>query len=202
MGRNITALRQDVRQILQDEFSDVEDMVWKDDELEHYIMDMLTVLSGIQPYQKRVTVASDGTKEVDLSSLDDYADLISVSKAEYETGQDPPAFRNVSRFGDTLTIAIGSAPTSGEDIYLYCNLVHTLNETTSTLNKIQESLIIKGACGQAAISKSRYYIDKVNEGGNSVPDRLYNWGRGRMDEYKEGLKKLFRVRQYTQYPTD
>lgn len=202
MGKNIVAIRQDVRQTLQDEFSDVDDLVWKDDELEKFILDCLVEISQKQPYQKKVTVEADGTYEVDLSALDEYEDLISVVKAEYETGQDPQQFRNVSRFGDTLTISIDTAPTSGEDIYLFCNLVHTLDEATSTLNRIQEALLVTGACGKAAISKSRYYIDKVNTGGATVPDRLYNWGRGRLEDYRDRLKGLVKVIQSPLYPTD
>ena len=202
MAKYISAIRQDVRQVLQDEFKDIDELVWSDDELEKHILACLVEISQKQPYQKKVTVTSDGTKVIDLTELTEYESLISVVKAEYEVDQDPQQFRNVSRFGDSLTINISNAPAPGDHIHLYCNLLHTLDESTSTLNPIQENLLVLGASGKAAISKSRAYFDKVNTGGNTVPDKLYNWGRGRDDEYKDRLKMSVKVIQTPLYSTD
>ncbi len=201
MGKLISEIREEIRQTLQDVFQSGLDLTWMDDELDQAIESTLLEISRVSPYESKVTVESDGTKKIDLSAITDFdpADLISVEKIEYEVDQDPEQFHNVSRFGDILTIAIDTAPTDGEDIYLYCHVVHTLDEEESTLDRRQESLLVKGAAAQAAISKSRKYIDSVNVGGAGVPSQLYNWGSGRLEEYKRGLWGIRAAKKWTGY---
>jgi len=201
MGKTLSELHQEVRGVLQDVFEAGVEIVWTDEEIDQHIQDILIDLSQASPYQSKLSAESDGTKKINLTSITDLnvEDLISVVKAEYEGDQDPEQFRNVSRFGDIVTLKIESAPTSGDDIYLYCNLVHTLDETSSTLNRLQESLLVKGVTGQLAISKSKKYIDMINIGGTSTPTQLYNWGSSRLAEYNAGKKRLARVRVYEQY---
>lgn len=152
---NKTAIRQSVRQMIQDEFSALP-YIWPDDELDQYIEDTLIDLSQVQPYEKKITATSDGTNKIDLTGVTglELADLISIEKAEYPVDADPVSFRNVSRFGDELTVNVDTAPPSGENIYLYCHIIHTLDESTSTLNRLQERLLITGTAGQAAINKA------------------------------------------------
>jgi hypothetical protein len=201
MGKVISEIREEVRQVLQDVFQTGTDLTWGDEELEQAIESVLLEISQASPYQTRITAESDGTKKIDLTDIDDFdpAGLIRVEKAEYEVDQDPEQFRNVSRFGDILTLAIDTAPTSGDDIYLYCEMAHTLDEEETTLNREQESLLVKGAAAQAAISKSRKYIDSVNVGGTGVPSQLYNWGAGQMGDYKRGLWAIRAEKKHTEY---
>lgn len=153
---NKTAIRQSVRQMIQDEFTAALPYTWADDELDQYIEDTLIDLSQVQPYEKKITAVSNGTKKIDLTGVTglELADLISIEKAEYPVDADPVRYRNVSRFGNELTVLMDAIPTSGENINLYCMMVHTLNESTSTLNRLQERLIILGSAGQAAINKA------------------------------------------------
>ena len=200
MAKKLGDIQQEVRQILQDEFVSGGELTWSDDELDLAIETILLEISQASPYETKLTAVSDGTKKIDLTAVDDLDldDLMSVVKAEYLVDQDPEQFRNVSRFGDILTLEIDTAPTSGDDIYLYCREMHILDETTSTLNRLQESVLIKGVTAQAAISKSRKYIDAVNIGANT-PVQLYNWGLARMNEYQRGLKGIASTKLFTKY---
>ncbi len=156
MSKNISVIRQSVRQMIQDEFTADLPYTWEDDELNQYIEDTLVDLSQVQPHETKVSVIADGTKKIDLSTITDFdiADLINVEKAEYPVDEEPESFRNVTRFGNELTICIDTAPTSGDNIYLYCLKVHTLNDSESTLNRILERVLILGSAGQAAINKA------------------------------------------------
>jgi len=152
MAKNLSGIRGIVRQILKDEFVSGTDYEFANDELDIHIDQALIEVSGVCPYEVRETVESDGTIEIDLSDIED---LIGdkVEKVEYPTGENPPDYiHNFSIFGNTLTLNTGSAPTSGEDIYLYCHKVHTLTESASTLDSTLEDVLIKGAVAYTARS--------------------------------------------------
>lgn len=155
MSKKLAEIRSAIRQMLQDEFAEV-DLVWTDDELDQNIESYLRDLSQVVPYQTKLTVESDGTREVDLNDITDLdiSTILNVKEAEYPVDQYPKDKRNVSRMGDIITLDIDYLPTSGDDIYLYCDIVHTLDETTSTLNVFLENALIIGASGLSASSKS------------------------------------------------
>ncbi|MBA7700445.1 hypothetical protein ES703_109159 [subsurface metagenome] len=75
-----------------------------------------------------------------------------MDKAEFPVGSDPPDYRNVSVFGTTLTIDIGTKPTADQTIYLFCHKVHQLTEESSTLGPELEKLLIDGATAQTALA--------------------------------------------------
>jgi len=88
-------------------------------------------------------------RDLDISSI---TGLIEVEKAEYPTRQFPPNFMNVKVFGNVVTLDVDSEPTNGDEVFLYCEKVHQLTESTSTLDSTLEDVLIKGAVAYTARS--------------------------------------------------
>jgi len=145
--KTLSAIRETVRQFLKDEVQTDEDMAFEDDELDLHISKVLTEISQRSPYEHKETVESDGTREIDLSDIEN---LIGdkVVMVEYPTGNYPPSELKFSIFGDTLTME--SEPTSGEDVYLYCHKVHELTDSSSTLTADLEEVLVDGVVAKAA----------------------------------------------------
>ena len=119
MVKTLSAIRGTARQFLRDEYTG-NTYEFADDELDLHINECLVEISQRRPYEVRETVVSDGTKEVDISSI---TNLLRVDKAECPVGSDPPDYRDVSVFGDTLRINVDTAPASGDSVYIL-SLIH------------------------------------------------------------------------------
>lgn len=73
---------------------------------------------------------------------------------------------------------------------VYYNRLHTLSESASTLNPKEESALILGVCGHAAVSKSRYLMNRVNTGGGSVASQMEGWGLTKIQLFRQALDRL------------
>jgi len=161
--KTLSAIRSTVRQMLRDEFNSLTEYDFPDDELDIHISEAIVEVSQKRPYEVRETVVSDGTKEIDISTIED---LLEIEKAEYPVGNDPPSYRDVSIFGNIARINIDSTPTAGQNIYLYCYKVHQLTETSTTLNAELEKVLIEGVVAKAAlawVNQIRVQIVTANE---------------------------------------
>ena len=148
--KKLSAIRATVRQFIRDEFSSAEEYDFQEDEIDLHIADCLTEISERRPCEVKETLTTTAdSKDLDISSIED---LLEVLKIEYPTGEDPPAFRNCSIFGNTLTMAIDSLPSADENVFLYCYKVHQLTEDTSTLNPQLERVLVAGAVPKLALS--------------------------------------------------
>lgn len=192
--KTLSTIREIARQFLKDEFQADVDPDFADDELDLHINECLVDISEVRPYEYRETVESDGTKEVDISEIED---LLEVEKAEYPTGNDPPDYRDVSVFGTTLRINIDATPTSGDDIYLYCHKVHQLTEDTSTLNPALENVLIKGVVAKAA----QAWCNKMRS--QIVPATYrwhHDWANTQFAIYQRDLQGITRPKVWEFYP--
>jgi len=197
MGNVLSGIRDLCRQHLQDEISsETGAETYKQDELDIHIADCLDELSYYSPVESKETLTADGTIDVDISAIDN---LINVDYVEYPTGNEPKTFHNCSIFNDTLTIDIASAPTSGDEIYAYCRKLHTLTETSTDLSEREERLLVLGASGKAAMSKSLDYIGRVNIGGANVQYTVYNWGARNYEQFQKGLQRMKKTRVFVSY---
>ena len=199
--KNLLAIREIIRQFLSDEFSPGTDLAWENDELDLHINDCLAEISDKCPYEVKETLTTTASsKELDISSIDD---LLSIEKVEYKVGQDPPEFRNFDLWGDTLTIDIETAPAAtGDDVYIYCNKLHQLTESSSTLKPQLERILILGVCGNAAIAKAKSLIEKVNIGGSRTPADMQGWGMSKLALYRADLRRLAKPKTNERYPRD
>lgn len=71
-----------------------------------------------------------------------------------------------------------------ETVYVYCAKLHSLTKSSSTLNPLQEILLVDGVCASAAIAKAREHINKVNVGGAGTAKDLLVWGQNKLALYK------------------
>lgn len=193
MRKTFSAIRNTARQFLKDEYTG-NDYDFANDELDLHINECLVEISQRRPYEVKETVESDGTREIDIS---DITDLIEVEKAEYPTGNDPPDYRDISVFGDTLRLNIASAPTSGEDVYLYCHKVHQLTESTSTLSPDLEKVLVEGVVAKAPQAWLNKFRDQI------VPASLtkyQTWANNQFLIYQNSLRGITRPKAWKFYP--
>ncbi|MFA5432659.1 MAG: hypothetical protein WC319_07295 [Candidatus Paceibacterota bacterium] len=195
MGRRLSELLAIARQFLHDEFVDEDnDLSWEIDELKIYAEHCNIEISAHSPLKSRETLTTTAdSRELDVSGIEN---LIDVEFVEYLVDQWPRQFRQVERYGDNIYMVLSAAPADdGTSVYAYCNLVHTLNDTTSTLNPKQELVLLDGIMAKAAAAKARYYINRVNTGSTRTYQEMIDWSRERLALYKEGLSGLEEVKQ-------
>jgi hypothetical protein len=194
--KTLSTIREIARQLLRDEFVEGTDEDFQDDELDIHINEVLVEISQKRPYEVKETVESDGTKELDVSGI---SDLLEVVKAEYPVGNDPPDYRNVSIFGNTIRLDIDTTPTSGDDVYLYCNKVHQLTDSASTLNPELESALVQGTVAKAGLA----YLNKMRA---QIVPATYQWYQGWANNqymvYQNSLRGLTRSKVWEFYPRD
>jgi len=197
MAKTLSAIRHTVRQFLKDEFVSGTEYDFKDDELDLHIGEVLVEISEKRPRIVRETVVSGGTREEDISSIED---LIGerVEKAEYPVGNNPPDYRDVSFVDDdTVLINIETAPTSGQNLYLYCHKVHLLTESSSTLKSDLEKVLVEGAVAKAALAWCNQMRSQI------VPasSRWYqNWAEKQFLIYQNSLRAITPSKGWEFYP--
>lgn len=196
MAKTFSAIRHTVRQFLRDEFKATE-TDFANDELDLHINEVRVEISEKHPRIVRETVVSDGTREVDISSIED---LIGdkVEKAEYPTGNYPPDYRDVSFVDDdTVLINIETAPTSGQNVYLYCCKVHQLTESASTLKSDLERVLVRGVVAEAA----QAWCNKMR---SQVTPASYKWHKDWANEqyiiYQNNLRGITPQKSWKYYP--
>ncbi len=111
MARNLSGIRQVVRQLLKDEFDVDGTLEWEDDELDVHIDEKLRDISVVSPCRKTypVTVTSNSNL-LDISELDD---VIYIRSVEYEVGNNPRYYRNFN-YIDNQTIEVITDSTPSE----------------------------------------------------------------------------------------
>jgi hypothetical protein len=136
-----------------------------------------------------VTLAASG-REVDISSITDYLDIIRVwwdydsTDSEY-----PPNWRNFELWpGDLLFIDSDDEPASGDKVRIWYTRARTINglagAASTTVPDDQEILIVNGAAGFAA-------EERVQENPSRwVPRKLREWADARLRDFERGLKAL------------
>lgn len=150
--KTLSAIRTTVRQFLRDEFESAEDYDFPDDEIDLHIAECLVEISDRRPYEVKETLTTtDGSKELDISSIEDFLGLEGEHEIEYPTGSEPPNYHNASIFGNTLRMIIDALPGADEDVYLYCHKVHQLTEDLSTLSPQLEKVLVDGAVAKVAL---------------------------------------------------
>jgi hypothetical protein len=186
----LSGVRQLCRQILQDEMdSDAGGEIFQDDELDLHITNAVRKLASYSPVESKEELTASGTDELDLSSI---SGLRRVIKAEYPVGNSPRTFVNFTLFGDSLILSeeVGD----GESVYVYCTMDHTLTEASTTLSNRETDLVITGACGLAAMSKSMKYLNRVNVGGANMYGAMHSWGERMYNEFLKQARNIRRTR--------
>jgi len=149
----LSAIRTTVRQFLRDEFESAKDYDFPNDEIDLHIADCLVEISERRPYEFKETLTTTAnSKELDISSIEDFIELDGEHEIEYPTGSEPPNYHNASIFGNTLRMIVDRVPSADEEVYLYCHKFHQLTEDTSTLSPQLEKLLVDGAVAKVALA--------------------------------------------------
>ncbi|MFC2070314.1 hypothetical protein ACFLTB_03990 [Chloroflexota bacterium] len=184
---NLTDMRAVVRRDLHDE--DENNYRWTDDELDRHIAHSVRDFSEAIPLeQKAVKATTSGSREIDISSI---TDRIMVEAVEYPVEKFPRRYQRFSLWADTLTL-LGDEVPDGSNADIYYGKIHTLSVSTSTIPAMYEDVIATGACGYAAVEWSVYAVNRVNVGGMPTPDDFMKWGREKLSQFRQELKKLGR----------
>jgi len=184
---NLTEMRTIVRRDLRDE--DAANYRWTDDELDRHILHALKEFSEALPYEQKATKATTAdSREIDISTI---TDRIMLQAAEYPVDKFPKHYQRYSLWADILTL-LGDEVPDGSDAYIYYGKLHTLDATTSTIPPKHEDLVSTGAGGYAAIEWAAYAINRVNVGGTITPREFLTWGKERLRQFKEELRRLSR----------
>lgn len=199
MAKTLSAIRDIVRQMLRDEFVSGEDFEWEPDELDIYISHTLAEISERRPHEVKETLTTtSGSRELDISSIED---LLEIDRLEYPTGNYPRDYRNFNQIdSDTIEIDTTLTPGDSQDVYVYCNKLHQLTESSSTLSPQIETALVLGAAAHAAIGKAQYHIKRVNVAGARMASQLQGWGMTKLALYRSALSRLAKPKTYTEYP--
>ncbi len=184
---NLSDMRGIVRQDLHDE--DSGNYRWTNDELDRHITHAVKDLSEALPYeQKAVKATTSGSRELDISAI---TNRVSVDLVEYPVDKFPRVYQRFSLWADILTL-LGDEVPDGSNTNIYYGKLHTLDATTSTIPAVCEDLVATGAAGYAALEWAIYAVNRVNTGGLPTPEEFLAWGRGKLKDFKNELKRLGR----------
>ena len=201
MGDYLDLMRARVRQLLYDEFDPAKTMQWQDDTLDVIIGEIVREISKAKPYEvtETVTLTLAGKNEISIASI---ANLISIPYGEYPVDKDPRRYRNVKVWGSTAIFTMNVRPSGDESAYLYCYKLHTITESSSTLTPDLEDICVLGVAAQAARSKSRTQVNKVNVGGGRVASGSLTWAEVTQAKYKSALAGQTKQRVRLMYSED
>ncbi len=144
--RTLAEMTAAVRAVLEDE----DEAVFSDEAIEQALSQAALTASRYVPHESRESLSmSAGSADLSVAGI---SGLRRVVRAEYRVGQNPRQFRNVERFGDTVTVKTAALPAAGEAVYLYCEKNHTLTDEASTLTPELEPVVADLAAGHAALN--------------------------------------------------
>ncbi len=162
---------------------------WADTELERHITHAVKDFSEAVPLEQKVALATTpGSREIDISSL---AGVVMVEAVEYPAGLFPKRYQRFSLWAGVLTV-LGDAVPDGRDAGIYYGKLHSLTDESSTIPPKYEDLIATGAAGYAALEFAAYTANQVNVGGNSAQSRFLAFGREKLTQFKDELRRLGR----------
>ena len=183
---NLTEMRTLVRRDLKDEATPYR---WSNDELDRHILNALKEFSEALPYEQKATIATvSGSREINIATI---TNRIMLEAVEYPVDKFPKRYQHFSLWADIITL-LGDEVPDGSNAYIYYGKLHTLDATTSTIPTKSEDLVASGASGYAAVQMSIYSTDRVSAGGVMTPREYLTWGKERLRQFKDELKRLGR----------
>jgi len=187
---SLSAIRGNVRKDLHDEDSAA--YRWTDAVLERHIKRALREYSLVSPLEVRTTLQTEtDSREVDVSTL---TPRVRIVAAEYPAGEYPPSYVPFSLWADALTLDLTGAPAGTPDVNVYWHKAHDINGTV-TFPATDDDLIATGAAAYAALDWASFATNRVNVGGESVWGRYVEFGRERLAQFHEQLRRLPAVRR-------
>ena len=150
--------------------------------------------SEVYPQHKvtSLTLGETDAREIDISSLTGYIDVLRVWWDYDSTDPDyPPNWAEFEVWpGDVLYLKIDEEPAEDDVIRIYYTLPHTLSGLDSaeatTIPERDINLIVTGATGFCAEERVQEQPQR------SIPRKLREWAQSRLREFERGLQRLGR----------
>ncbi len=140
---------------------------WSSTEFNQIAEDVLREVSLACPRIVKETLTTTvDSRLLTISSITDLLDgARSIQKVEYETGSYPRNYHNVTVIDDaTIEMDITTAPdATGENVYLWCEKMHTLTNSTSTLTPKLEGVVLKGIEAYGILQRCHLMRDNLND---------------------------------------
>jgi len=184
---NLSAMRVIVRRDLHDE--DASNYRWTDNELDRHIAHAVNELSEAIPLEQKATIATtSGSREIDITGI---TNRVMVEAVEYPVDKFPRRYQRFSLWANTITL-LGDEVPDGSNAYIFYGKLHTLDASSSTIPAMYENLVASGAAGYAAVEWSIYAVNRVNMGGIPTPEEFLTWGKRKLSQFRQELKRLGR----------
>lgn len=185
-----------IRDRVEQRLNDTGNSIWGTDWVDEGIRQALAEYSMSIPrgLNTTVTLSADG-REVDISSISGllYVERVwtpyTASDPEY-----PPNWRKFEHWIDAQVVYFPDSdePQNGDVVRLFYGAAHTIQNldsaTATTLRSIDESLLITGAAGHAAVSRALDLQEQVTLG-RAVAVSIERWGIARLDEFQRELTR-------------
>ena len=174
----------DIRDRVRLDLRDPDSERWSDNQLDRHITRALHDMDRHVPREATATIATTaGSRDIDLSSI---SGLIDVESAEYPVGEFPPCYVQFSRWDQSLTLLLDTAP-DGSDVRLSYTATHVLDGSGSTVPGHLEELLAIGAAGYAALELASANTNAITLDDRSV-DEYSRQGRAWLTAFQQLLR--------------
>ncbi len=173
-----------VRRDLKDE--DSSEYRWTDNEIDRAIERAVLEYSEYCPLQVKSTLLTvDATPDVDISTLTDRIDVMSV---EHPAGEYPPQYHRFKLWADILTFIDGHMGDAG-NCSVYWLKKHTLS-ATSTIPTVHDGIIALGAAAFAISAQAQYTVEQGTVLGPKVNKDYNYWAKEKFDQFYAKLEAI------------
>lgn len=160
---------------------------WSNDELTRHVTHALDEISRLLPRQRSVTLTTTAdSRNLDLSA---YPDRSAIRAVEYPTANYPPTYVRWQEWGDTLTMLIDGAPGASENVKVYYESHHTIDDGGSTLPPWADELLPVGAAANAALQWASIAANRANVGGPRVSDAYARMATQQLGRFHRQLRE-------------
>ncbi len=183
-----------LRDLLELDLSDVENVVWSSWELDRALRKALQEYSAVRPQEYISTLAAADSREYALTTLN--GPLVDVQRVwwPYDAAapEYPPQWVEFELWDDKTILFVKSdpAPRLGDKpLRIFYTKVHTIEDldgaTASTYGAEDEEILLAGAAGYAAAQRAR-------QAGAESAAKWTRWGDERLRAFKAGLAAIAR----------
>ena len=187
----------DLRDRVEAQLVDTGNAIWTTTVIDEALRQSLALYSAVNPQRLNTTVTlASATREVDISGIAGLTDVLEVwlpytaASPEY-----PPNRRSFEHWYDAQVIylPVGDEPSASDVARVFYGKPQALQDldgaTATTLPPTDESLIVTGASGFAAISRSIDLAEQVTVGRGDAGN-IERWGQARIAEFEAGLEDV------------
>lgn len=185
-GVTLALIRADVQRDLKDESAER----WATTEVDRAVLRALADIDTHRPQELDTLLAT--TKNSRLVNISPLTDKVSIDAVEYPIDLTPKSFAHYEVRGNQLVLEDEG---DGNHCRVYWTKKHSLSTTECTLPEELHDLLCLGASAYAVISQSQYQSDRANIGGPQVDRDYAFWGRDRLKQFHDELKRISRTRK-------